>query len=54
MKKVQRTMKGVYYVEIPSEIIRLLGWKEGDQVEFLPGNAIAPRREDLLLRRKSL
>ncbi|NOZ76285.1 MAG: hypothetical protein GXO65_01105 [Euryarchaeota archaeon] len=54
MKKVQKTLKGVYYVEIPSEVIRLVGWKEGDEVEFLPGTAISPRKEDLLLRRKTL
>jgi bifunctional DNA-binding transcriptional regulator/antitoxin component of YhaV-PrlF toxin-antitoxin module len=54
MKKVQKTLKGVYYVEIPTEMIRLMGWKEGDEIEFLPGGAIDARNEDLLLRRKSL
>ncbi len=49
--KLQKTFKGVYFIEIPEEIIRLTGWKAGDEIEVLPASAIKPAKGDVILRR---
>ena len=52
MVKLQKTMKGVYFIEIPAEIVRLAGWQEGAEVEIRVGGDVQPRRKDLVLRLK--
>lgn len=52
MKTLKRTMKGVYYIEIPQEIIRITGLKEGDQIDVRTGGDISPRSKDIVLMKK--
>ncbi len=49
--KLQKTFKGVYFLEIPEEIIRLTGWKAGDEIEILPAIAVKLGNCDVILRR---
>jgi len=48
---VRRTMRGVYYLEIPLDVIRVAGLKEGDMVELMPGSAVSVKKDDVIIRR---
>ncbi len=52
MNTLKKTLKGKYFIEFPTEIIRITGLKEGDEIEFIPGGDISPRRQDIVLRKK--
>ncbi|MFQ5887535.1 MAG: hypothetical protein ACE5HY_02430 [Candidatus Hydrothermarchaeales archaeon] len=49
--KLKRTFAGVYFIEIPEDLIRFTTWKEGDEVEVLSGTTVSVRKGDLLLRK---
>lgn len=49
--KLQRTFGGIYFIEIPEDLIRFTKWKEGDEIEVLSGSTVAARKGDLLLRK---
>jgi hypothetical protein len=49
--KLQKTTKGEYFIIIPRDMIRLVGWTEGEEIEVTPGLEVSPRREDLVLRK---
>ncbi len=48
---LKKTKNGVYYMEIPSDYVRITKWKEGDTIELIPGNAVTSKKDDLILRR---
>lgn len=52
MVRLQKTTKGEYFIVLPREIIRLAGWKEGDEIEVRLGGDITPGSRDLVLLRK--
>ncbi len=49
MVRLQKTMKGEYYIQLPRELVRLAGWKEGDEIEVRLGSEVTPGRRDLVL-----
>ncbi len=49
--KLQRTPRGVYFVELPRDLLRVKGWKAGDSVEVLSGASASARKEDIILRK---
>lgn len=50
--KLHKTSKGQYFVLLPDELVRVVKWKEGDEIELIPGSEVAARKEDLVLRKK--
>ncbi len=49
--KLKKTLRGVYYLEIPENFIRITKWKEEDIIEVIPGSAVTPKKDDIILRR---
>jgi uncharacterized membrane protein (UPF0127 family) len=49
--EIKKTTKGVYFLEIPSNFLRITKIKEGDQVEFIMGNSVSIKKDDLVLRK---
>ncbi len=49
--ELQRTTKGRYFIELPDDLLRVKGWKEGDVVVVLSGAVAQARKEDLILRK---
>jgi len=49
--KLQKTLKGIYFVELPADMLRVKKWKEGDVIEVLSGASGAAREEDVVLRK---
>ncbi|MBI4345035.1 MAG: hypothetical protein HY555_05595 [Euryarchaeota archaeon] len=49
--KVQRTTQGQFFILLPEEMIRIVKWREGDEVEVWPGSETGPRAQDLVLRK---
>jgi bifunctional DNA-binding transcriptional regulator/antitoxin component of YhaV-PrlF toxin-antitoxin module len=50
--KLHRTTKGQYYVLLPRDLVRVIKWKKGDEIEIILGSEAEPKKEDLILRRK--
>lgn len=48
---LRRTLKGVYFIELPRDLLRIKGWKEGEFIEVLSGASVQARKEDIVLRR---
>jgi|Deesub1362A_J573_1020465.scaffolds.fasta_scaffold00051_153 bifunctional DNA-binding transcriptional regulator/antitoxin component of YhaV-PrlF toxin-antitoxin module len=53
MTKLQRTSKDQYFLIIPRDLIRLVGWKEGDEIDIRSGSEVSPGKKDLVLRKVS-
>jgi hypothetical protein len=51
MEKLQRTTKGQHFILLPGEMIKLVGWKEGDRIDIRSGLDITPKKRDLILRK---
>lgn len=51
MEKLQRTTKGKYFILLPSEMIKLTEWKEGNEIDVRSGIDITPKKGDLILRK---
>ncbi len=51
METLQRTTKGKHFILLPSEMIKLTGWKEGDSIDIRSGLDITPKKGDLILRK---
>lgn len=51
MEKLQRTTKGQHFILLPEEMIKLVGWKEGDRIDIRSGLDITPKKGDLILRK---
>lgn len=49
--KLKKTFAGVYFIEIPEDLIRFTTWEEGDEIEVLSGTTVSVRRGDLILRK---
>ncbi len=52
MIKLQKTTKGAYFIILPKDIIRIAGWKEGDEIDVRLGSDISPGSRDLVLLKK--
>ncbi|GBE54448.1 hypothetical protein BMS3Bbin15_00601 [archaeon BMS3Bbin15] len=52
MIKLQKTTKGAYFIILPRDIIRIAGWKEGDEIDVRLGSDISPGSRDLVLLKK--
>jgi bifunctional DNA-binding transcriptional regulator/antitoxin component of YhaV-PrlF toxin-antitoxin module len=50
--KLRRTTKGQYYVLLPRDLVRVIKWKEGDEIEIIPASEAEPKKDDLILRRR--
>lgn len=50
-RKLKKTSQGVYFIEIPYNMIRIAKLKEGDTLEFIPASALTPKKDDLILRK---
>lgn len=50
--RLRRTTKGEYYIVLPRDLIRVVKWREGDEVEALPGSEAEAKNEDIILRRR--
>ncbi len=50
--KLRRTTKGQYYVLLPRDLIRVIKWMEGDEIEVILGSEAEPKKDDLVLRRR--
>lgn len=48
---LQSTLKGIYFIELPRDLLRVKGWKEGDTIEVLSGSSAQARKEDIVLRK---
>ncbi len=48
---LQKTLKGVYYIKLPRDLLRIKGWKEGETIEVLSGASVQARKEDIILRK---
>ena len=51
MEKLQKTTKGQNFILLPAEMIKLTGWKEGDEIDVRSGLDITPTKGDLILRK---
>ena len=51
MEKLQKTTKGQHFILLPSEMVKLTGWKEGDTIDVRSGLDISPKKGDLILRK---
>jgi hypothetical protein len=49
--ELQRTSKGQYFIQLPGDLIKLVGWKEGDKIDVRSGVDIGSKRGDLVLRK---
>lgn len=49
--KLKKTFSGIFFIEIPEDLIRYTHWKEGDEIEVLSSMTIPARKGDLVLRR---
>lgn len=49
--KLQKTLKGVYFLELPRDLLRVKGWREGDVIDVLSGASTQARKEDIILRK---
>lgn len=45
-RRLQQGVRGNYYVSLPADVVRLLGWDKGDVVEWRVGG-----QGELLLKR---
>ncbi len=52
MVRLQKTTKGEYFIILPREMLRIAGWKEGDEIEVRLGSDVSPRSKDLVLLKK--
>lgn len=50
--KLHRTTKGQYYVLLPRDLVRVIKWRDGDEIEIILGSEAEPKKEDLILRRR--
>jgi len=50
--KLHRTTKGQYYVLLPRDLVRVIKWKNGDEIEVILGSEAEPKKDDIILRRK--
>lgn len=48
---VKKTPRGVYYIELPSNFLRITKWKEGDVLEVMVGGSASIKKDDLILRK---
>jgi hypothetical protein len=48
---IQRTPRGVYFIEVPSDVLRMARLKEGDTMEFLSGSTLSAKKDDIILRK---
>lgn len=51
MEKIQKTSRGQHFILLPGEMIKLVGWKEGDRIDVRSGLDITPKKGDLILRK---
>lgn len=51
MEKIQKTSQGQHFILLPGEMIKLVGWKEGDRIDIRSGLDITPKKGDLILRK---
>ncbi len=49
--RLKKTPRGVYYIEIPRDLIRISKLKEGDTLEVIMGSAVTAKKDDLILRK---
>lgn len=52
MVKLMRTTMGEYYIVLPKDLIRVVKWREGDEIEAIPGSEVEAKNEDIILRKK--
>ena len=38
IRRLQETPKGQYTITMPSQVVRLLGWQKGDEIEIILEN----------------
>ncbi len=50
--KLRKTTQGRYFILLPEDLIRVIKWKEGDEIEAVVGSEASARKEDIILRRK--
>lgn len=50
--RLHRTTKGQYYVILPRDLMRVVKWKENDELDVILGAEAEPKKDDLILRRK--
>jgi antitoxin component of MazEF toxin-antitoxin module len=50
--KLRRTAKGEYYIVLPRDLMRVVKWHEGEDVEAILGSETEAKKEDIILRRK--
>jgi hypothetical protein len=48
---IKKTLRGVYFVEIPQNFLRITKLQEGDEIEFIPGSAVSIKKDDLIIRK---
>ena len=48
---IKKTQRGVYFVEIPLNQLRIAKLGEGDTIEIMPGSAVPVKKDDLILRK---
>jgi PDZ domain-containing secreted protein len=48
---LRMTRQGVYFVEIPQNFIRITKLREGDTIEFIMGESVSIKKDDLILRK---
>jgi bifunctional DNA-binding transcriptional regulator/antitoxin component of YhaV-PrlF toxin-antitoxin module len=50
--KLRRTTKGQYYILLPRDLMRVVKWREGDEIEVILGSEAEAKKDDLILRRR--
>jgi hypothetical protein len=50
--ELKRTLKGKYFIELPDDLMRLTGWKDGDEIDVRSGADLSAGRGDLVLRKR--
>lgn len=50
--RLNRTTKGQYYIILPRDLMRVVKWRAGDEIEVILGSEAEPKKDDLILRRK--
>jgi len=51
MEILQKTPKGKHFILMPSEMIKLAGWKEGDKIDVRSALDLEPSKGDLVLKK---
>ena len=50
--RLRRTRKGEYYVVLPRDLMRVVKWREGDQIEAIHGSETDAKEDDIILRKR--